>query len=465
MDSPIKTEMQKELKNEHESENKSSLTRKRKRSDTESESDRETKQSPTKKPKRASESVVLGRKSSEALVEELVKRRYIVFKPQFLSKRKRVEKLARQFQHQVSTLPEWKVDKTKSLTERTYSYCFYDKGVLTSKTDALQLSTGADGVLATSSSMHNMLVRRLWQWLTASLLESQFISHLKKHMRPPVKTATETATAAGSDRMDLVGGDDTKTDAAVTAVKTAGDAVETDKMEKPVEPAVHLECLHERVAFRDDERPSYSAPPHASWRACDLLDTDMVLDGWINCNSHGNQYVACKAPGGEPAVQITVPPGHAVLFLDGGPQRTSLTSARAASQEIRRVYLAWRLTRDSRGLHERRGFDLDAAMTAQACVPLPSNQPLCVFPDNWQRPQHIGRLESWATELFHPALLRDDPRAPRRNPLSLEQVQKALKTDVMFPEYTDDERALYRPSTSLTLLRPGKRRTFVTLRV
>lgn len=233
-------------------------------------------------------------------------------------------------------------------------------------------------------------------------------------------------------------------------------------------PTHNLEQLIDRMLYR----PAGVAPTAESFHRDDSGGSpgDLSVGGWLNFNDqpHTLSCVPCthsldpaaisaagfhKIPKAHQAdmkarrLLVEIPAGHAVLFVDNLVHEVL---ARKCKFDLLRVFLGFRLTRDTKpltqGLHE--------LLMTQAVVPLKSGQVPPVYAAlhlvNW-----FDKIQAFSTnvrtELLTDFTYKSGPRAghtfrvaPRWMP-SLEEVSRLTGTDAKYIPYTPQEIQIHFP--------------------
>lgn len=315
------------------------------------------------------------------------------------------------------------------------------------KTIAMQWTGGGFGALGNPSSQHNPFVRRLRQWVMATLVPL-FSLYIDTHLVPG-------------------GNEESKDD---------------DEDQRPW----RLEKTFDRMLVRSVDQKPTAESLHRDECPRAKAD-DVVFGGWFNCTDKTQTFTCVPkshrgAADGKttgfskidkkknPAefkdlmsrlTQEKVRPGELILFCEN---IAHIVAPNPTKETMFRTFMGWRLTRSEQPLVR----DVIRRIEQQAVVPLKSDQVPPMWPQQW-RATEIARLQAWSKIVFDERLLvTEELKSGNFKGHEITIVPRYLESlryyqrkfpdkQWMQPEYTADEKEMYVPGTEWNLLVPGSK--------
>jgi len=240
-------------------------------------------------------------------------------------------------------------------------------------------------------------------------------------------------------------------------------------------PESKLEQLFDRLLVRrKGQYKTFGESYHRDLcptKGSDFQDGDQVFGGWLNCNANANQSFICVPgthldPTGyrqgfsieKPSIEqmqayrqaervVVIEPGEMLVF------RQELVHRVASSQvnhDIYRLFTAFRITTSSEPL-----FPLTKVFEDQAVPLLKSGQKPAMYPQLWKA-NWLDKLIDWSNTLFKSEYLESYTVGSGPNQGMQCSIAPKYMTSMrelsekhgfaMYPEYSDAEKRLFRPS-------------------
>lgn len=206
-------------------------------------------------------------------------------------------------------------------------------------------------------------------------------------------------------------------------------------------------------------------------KVVEALPTDMICGGWINCDPTTQYFSGCpgthkEKPNGRGFYRISeakakeytfetieIPPGQIFIFNEN--MIHEVKKCRGKVQH--RLFMGWRLTTSGEPLIK----NVEEMMKNKSVMPLKSGQRPAMYSSmHWNFLRSREKLQTWS-KLLKPQCLHDrvvkgggDAGNTYKVVLRFMPSLKAMGLDI-YPEYTQDEIDLFKPSRTFTCLKPG----------